>query len=367
VWVEVRPRLDGAIALAAHVGKVEPPAVVVRPGDVRFHVKFALEPLGELGYVFDIDADTGEVSAAFTIGHQTFRWVLARFDPTIGAVAGRAGVEPPILSTGQPDVESALCTPTVLRLHVADEHRWLAGAGRLVKQQLFADHEPFVFNVVASVVDVNGVRRYADPSSDWFNVFFGYYQIDCAKQLWSRPFAYDQAAKSCSTPQIDEILRLGVADWNWFSNWLYGVPTNVLTPYSNITAGSVTSSVQPWTTTAGKTFHHVTLSGASTASSYEAADPGALKLANNTPIGGVWRDAFGHSVPNPNVTQSFGGTVVDARLDMAYWEDDTEYHTVMFGGTLQSNLVGTRTPDLLDCQVLATRKVIEDHYPTLGF
>jgi hypothetical protein len=56
-------------------------------------------------------------------------------------------------------------------------------------------------------------------------------------------------------------------------------------------------------------------------------------------------------------------TLVDAAFDIAYWEDETEFHTVMFGGTA----VAGSDPDFLDAQVAATRKVIGSAYPKLGF
>ena len=66
--------------------------------------------------------------------------------------------------------------------------------------------------------------------------------------------------------------------------------------------------------------------------------------------------------PRPNYPESFIPTLVDAALDIAYWEDDAAYHTLMFGGTTDTG----KDPNFLDAQVAATRKVIVDHYPTFG-
>ncbi|MDH4200783.1 MAG: hypothetical protein OEV66_10430 [Spirochaetia bacterium] len=91
---------------------------------------------------------------------------------------------------------------------------------------MFPDTPPFTFNVSFSCADPK-TRSYTNPDSHWFNVFFGYYEIDALAKDWKRPFGYES---NSSTVKIDEVLRLGKSDWNYFSNYMYGVPESHILP-----------------------------------------------------------------------------------------------------------------------------------------
>ncbi|MEJ7584469.1 MAG: hypothetical protein WKF43_10385 [Acidimicrobiales bacterium] len=292
------------------------------------------------------------------------RVIVIRFDPSIGEVGGSTAVHEPIVDDPRFG-RSQLSTPVVLRIHVAEDDRVLADVGRIVKSELFTSYPPFTFNTVACVgAAADGAPgAYGDPESIWFNVFFGYYQVDCSKSRWSRPFGYRSAAGAASVPATEDVLRLGKADWNWFSNWMYGVPERVLYPYSRIDKDPVGIVIKGPTLVGASRWHHLRLSGVAVASCYEADRSCANRLERNTPLQTVWRHAFG--MPHLRVCHpvSFVPTDVDAALDMAYWEDDTAYHTVMFGGTAQAG----SDPGFLDAQVAATRAIIEEDYPALGF
>ena len=154
-----------------------------------------------------------------------------RFDPSIGEVAGRTEAAPPELTRSTFGPTQA-CSPTVLRFHVDQEEREVCKVGSIVKRVMFPDYPPFVFNTVACVGAFSppgAPGPYADPTSEcWFNVFFGYYQLDCLKSEWSRPFGYATADRERSTVVVEDLVRLGKSDWNWFSNWCYGVPWDAL-------------------------------------------------------------------------------------------------------------------------------------------
>ncbi len=291
------------------------------------------------------------------------RAVVAKFDPSIGQIGGSTVVHEPVVDDPAFG-RSQLCSPTILRIHVADVGRWIADVGQIAKQTLFPHVPRFTFNTVACVGDVpdGAPGLYTDPTSVWFNVFFGYYQIDCEKALWDRPFAYRIPPGAPPEPHVEDIVRLGKADWNWFSNWMYGVPASVLQRHDGVDMGVVGVQVSGPNRIGGSDWHHVRLTGIDVASSYVSDGPGAQRLVRNTVTQNVWHQAFGLPHPRPQYPDSFIPTSVDAALDLAYWEDDEEYHTLMFGGTTDAG----KDPRFLDAQVDATRDVITDHYTERG-
>src|SRR4029077_9122179 len=103
--------------------------------------------------------------------------VLLSFDPSLGEVDGSTAVHPPMVDDPVFGT-SQTCTPTILRIHVDDKPRDLCDVGRVVKETMFPEHPPFVFNTVACVgaFPVGGPGQYTDPCSIWFNTFLGYYQ-----------------------------------------------------------------------------------------------------------------------------------------------------------------------------------------------
>lgn len=328
----------------------------------------------EIGLAFEGDMFRGEVVwrlrlAVRSIPNRPWRSllstgdrVLLRFDPCLGEVAGKTAVHLP--EVDDPVFgESQTCTPTVLRLHVEDGQRDLCGVGRIVKERMFPDHPPFVFNTVACVGAFPPGRPgpYTDPRSIWFNIFLGYYQLDCAKSEWARPFGYATAQGVASQPEAEDLARLGKSDWNWFSNWNYGVPTADLLPYSTIDMNGIGFADKGVVAIGSSRWHELELSRVDVASCY-VADDGSL--VTNTIIDSFWRLGFGGPSPLPSRwPRSFIPTVVDAVVDMAYWEDDAAYHTVLFGGTA----VQGSDPRFLATQLAATKAVIATHYPDLGF
>ncbi len=243
-------------------------------------------------------------------------------------------------------------------------HRELCRVGSVVKEQMFSEYPPFVFNTVACVgaFPPGGAGQYADPDSIWFNTFVGYYQLDCAKDRWSRPFGYDKAAGSSSVPLLEDLVRLGKSDWNWFSNWDYGVPADVLLPYSAVPS-TVGAAHETLVTVGTRRWHKVDVHNTKAASCYVAGGPGARQLVRNTVLEVTWRQSFGGPRPRPAQPTSFIPTVLDASVYMSYWEDDTSFHTVIFGGTIQAG----KDPAFLGAQLAATEVVMAADYPDLGF
>jgi hypothetical protein len=321
--------------------------VDVFAGEVAGEAEVAVRPLvGRWRKLLDLD-----------------RGVLLRFDPAVGEIAGEADFVEPIVRHDRFGA-SQLCTPAILRLHVDDGEREISDAGRIVKKELFPDHAPFVFNTIACVGQAGPEGRglYGDPNSIWFNVFFGCYQIDAPRSEWSRPFAYRDAHGAASQIEFDDIARLGEADWNFFSNWMYGVPMDAIRPYMGVDPVTTTQDATP--NLIGTTlWHRATVEGVTCVSTYESNGRGAERLVTNSLIDDVWRRAFGLPNPQADRLESFVPTTLRAEFLMAYFEDADAYHTVICGGTATVPV----EQEFLAAQMDAIQNVVADAYGDRGF
>jgi hypothetical protein len=322
----------------------------------------------------DLDAFAGELSWAAHLSVRLPRgWhdvvavdrrVVLRFSPAIGEVGPSSEVFEPEVDDPRFG-QSQLCTPTILRIFVDEQERAIAEVGQIVKEKMFPDRPGFTFNTVPCVgrVPDGTPGLYTDPRSIWFNVFFGFYQLDCPKSEWPRPFGYRSADGLASEIEPEDVARLGKSDWNWFSNWMYGVPIKHVLPYSSPDMGSIKVTTAGPRRIGASMWHGLTLRGVEVASTYESGAEGAARLTTNSIIDDVWRNSFGLPSPQPGWDESFIPTRLVAQVDMAYWEDDAAYHTVIFGGTAALDA----DPAFLSAQMDAVRRVIEESYPTLGF
>jgi hypothetical protein len=370
------PSLDGAVRVAIAFEDHELFSTVFRPHAPPHAVRHAGEWL-DVSLELGVDPFAGEVSAG---GHLKVRpplgddWhtvidahdeVLLRFSPGVGQVADSSAVPEPLV-LDERFGRSQLCTPAVLRIFVDAEDRAFSRAGALAKQKLFADLPPFVFNTVACVGQAEGEDRlglYTNPNSHWFNVFFGYYQLDAPKSEWSRPFGYRSAAGASSEVAVEDVVRLGKSDWNFFSNWNYGVPEEVIDRYTRVDLPSMPVHVRPPERVGDSRWHGLTIDSVEVASTYESDLPGAERLVGNTVLAPIWRDSFGMPNPQPDRPDSFVATKLRASMWMAYREDADAYHTTIFGGTLNEG----SDPAFLDVQLAAVRTVMERSYPEAGF
>ena len=325
----------------------------------------------------DVDFFGGEMSVALTVAtpgaSPTDPWIdvadvktttVAWFDPCVGLVKDSPFAPAP--KVDQKWGPSGTSAPGVTRIHVDEQHRQLTDVGRMVKNLLFADHPPFTFNTLACCGQVPDGKPgvYSDPTSIWFNVFFGIYQLDAGKaDGWKRPFGYETADGVQSAIHGEDIVRLGKSDWNWFSNYMYGVPASVCTKYSTVDLSTISFSATETKAIGASHWHSVTMSGIEVASCYESNVPGASKLVENTDAEAIWESTFGLPCPRPEFPVSFIPTKLIAGLNMTYWEDDAAYHTLVFGGTAG---VGS-DPAFLGDQMSAVAQLIEQSYPTAGF
>ena len=334
----------------------------------RFALPFLRVEVGVWADVFSGEvAGEGEIAVRPLVG----RWrklvdverKVLRFDPAVGEIGGTPDFTEPVVDHERYG-RSQLCTPAILRLHVDEGERAISDAGRLVKNSLFACHPPFVFNTIACVgaADESGRGAYPNPNSVWFNVFFGCYQIDAPRSDWPRPFGYLSADGAASSIAFDDIARLGEADWNFFSNWMYGVPMEAIKPYNKVEP--VKTVQDPAPELIGSTlWHHATVEGVTCVSTYESDVRGAARLVTNSLVDDIWRRAFGLPNPQRDRPTSFVPTTLRAELQMAYFEDEDAYHTVICGGTA----IVPVDPEFLVTQMTAIRAVIETSYPDCGF
>ncbi len=258
-----------------------------------------------------------------------------------------------------------MSSKNVTRIFVEDRKRLIADVGQVVKKALWQDRPDWVFNTVACVGphDENGRGSYSDPTSIWFNVFLGYYQIDAPKPDWTRPFGYESAKGAKSEVSFEEIVRLGKSDWNYFSNWMYGVPATDTERFDPVDLSKLTISQKDAGAIGESSWHRVFIGKVEFVTAYQSDHPGAGRLVDNSLVSNVWRKAFGQPNPKPEFSDSFIGASLDADMYIAYWEDDAAFHTVIFGGTAPTG----RDPAFLAGQMEASKAVIEGTYPKLGF
>lgn len=335
--------------------------------------------LGMLRLDFTVTGDLFEGTLTWSASVATRSWIgrpwvrrhdlhersVIRFDPSMGEIGGRTDVYPPVVF--DPVYGSSQnCTGTILRIHVDDDARALCEVGSKVKRQMFPDpYPPFVFNAVAAVgaFEEDGPQAYGNPESPWFNVFLGYYQLDCAMDRWDRPFGYTSADGAASMPHVEDLVRLGKSDWNYFSNWDYGVPERYLLPYCSPDIRPEDHVDGGLVEIGGRRWHRIELMNVEVASCYESDARDAARLTSNTLITPVIRRSFGYPSPRPGHTESFVAKKLDAVLHMAYVEDGDTYRTLIFGGTAHAG----EDRGLLDAEVAATLAVIADRYASFGF
>jgi hypothetical protein len=366
--------LDGSVVVGIeHEGEVVESGVI-DPATPGKHFELDLGRL-RVDVNLAVDNSLGEVSAHGEVRARDpllEQWhtlaeideTLIHYNPTHGAVGRSPDPDPPHFADPQFG-RTQMSSKNVTRIFVEDRERLLADVGRVVKRALWDDYPDWVFNTVACVGahGPDGRGTYGDPESIWFNVFLGYYQIDAPKPAWNRPFAYESADGASSKVRHDEIVRLGKSDWNYFSNWMYGVPAEAAERHNAFDMKGIKTSLADAGEIGSTSWHRVTIEGVDFVSAYEADNPNAARLVDNSPVSRLWRRAFGEPCPRPDHSDSFIGTTLDADMYIAYWEDDEAFHTAMFGGTAPSGA----DPDFLARQLAAAREVIERSYAGIGF
>jgi hypothetical protein len=291
---------------------------------------------------------------------------LLSFAPGAGAVGGNPVPDPPVVTSQKYGNSMSSSGSTVTRFFVDDDYRVISNAGAMAKAALFEGYPDFVLNVVACVGAnrPDGFGVYPDPTSSWFDVFFGYYQIDAPRDAWDRPFGYVSANGVASKVAFEDIARLGKSDWNYFSAWMYGVPEEAILPYNGIDMTKIASAQASQPLHIGSSlWHDAAVGNVDVVSAFKSSAPGAAGYSFNSVLTPLWQESFGRPDPQPQPPKSFIGAILEGRFFMAYYEDSEGYHTVMFGGTGAYK----RDETFVDLQRQAGAAVIARSYPGLGF
>jgi hypothetical protein len=253
-----------------------------------------------------------------------------------------------------------------------------------VATNVFGGFEPFQFNVSFACGRSKWLTPgpYGNPHSPWFNVFLGYYELDVDASVWGRPFGYRANASGVLEVDLDDLARLIHADWNYFSNYMYGVPLAAITA---IPRSPVTGSwqVRPRTLVGDKGWDHVIAEGTEVCSAFLAGD-GASLDDNNWILNDIWRASFGEPYGGAgreradDPTTSFFPTAMSGELLLCFDHQPSAntYRTFIFGGSVndwwaaQGDLPGEREAHnaaFLGLQLETVRKVIASKFSNVGF
>jgi len=257
--------------------------------------------------------------------------------PLVGEFEGRFIVDPPKLATEE--FGQASKSPGLLEIYVSSEKQWPLDIGRTVNDRYFPDDPPIVFNVCFCCAKPTLLRGgdYANPESHWFNVFFGFYEIDVPVSRWDHPFGFE--AFGSENLRFDELERIGKSDWNYFSNHVYGVPLAVCDRYKDIS-----DRVKTWQNPApvvigDKRFTEGMVEDMEVVSGYVSGKDGQ-KLGYPCGIfSPLWRTVFGRPRRSPLFPTSFVPTRMKMRFLTRHTKGPDEdlgeeaYKTFIYGGT----------------------------------
>ena len=299
--------------------------------------------------------------------------------PMVGDVDNR--FRAPEVQLDSPRFGKSEGLPFVMEIKVDGARSEPAGVGQKVDEVFFPHQKNLLFNVSFACGKPRGLFRtgvYGDPRSIWFNVFFGYYQIDVVEQEWGRPFGYEADGK---TVHWQDVLRIGKSDWNYFSNWMYGVPDAAIDPCNQPLRGkNTTTSHRGRQAVNGRAWDILELDNVDVVSAYANGRPGK-QLVERELWSLLWRASYGFPLNKAVVEQeSFFSVPMQARLYMAFREvkndndlDNPTFQTFLFGGTINkfySNKSPTHAKDnadFLEAQMASVEQVMRQSYADLGF
>ena len=281
----------------------------------------------------------------------------------VGEFKGRYLVQPPVIEDPE-KFGKASKNPTLLELYVSTDKQWPLSVGKLVNDTFFRTDPPIVFNVCFSCAKPTMLHGgdYSNPESHWWNVFFGFYEIDvpAGKEPdgWERPFGFMSNTPGDLRPNFCELMKIGKADWNYFSNHVYGVPLAHCRKHDDIpkcedgipTEGAACSS-EIIEDLHGHKYVEGMIDGMEVVSGY--ASRAGDRLENPyCIISAIWRSVFGRPRPSPSFPKSFEPTTMKMKF-LARWveeyDDDLKcvaYKTFIYGGAINKTWAEERAKDL---------------------
>lgn len=288
-----------------------------------------------------------------------------------GAFDDHPFVTPPTFTDDK--LGSAGGLDTVLRVPVDPQGKGvMGGVGRLAYHALFEDagYQPFVVNVSFACSRPRlGRSEYADARSIWFNVFLGFYQIDVTPEHYDHPFGYKRQGDTMVL-DFEALARLGKADWNYFSNHVYGVPLDVVHRYDRVPSPRAKDLGR--TRVGDRWWDTVELRNIKVVSAYEAEDDRRLEDTFGD-LTQIWQMAFGTTRPGDRFPRSFVGTRMRAQLYVAWSAEPTKdgktaFHTHVFGATINEDYPDPEENErFLSLQLGALRGAIFREAPDDGF
>lgn len=239
-----------------------------------------------------------------------------------------------------PKIGKSKSAPFALRINVGPNATGFpAGIGKVVHNALFSAYPRFVFKVAfaAAETDLLGRGNYANPASIWYNVFFGFYEIVVPAKAWGRPFGYADATSSAKV-RFEDIVRIGKADWNHFSNELYGVPAAAIRAFDAVDMSRIETPPVERRKVGARKWDLVNLNGLSVVGPARSTRDGKGFVDRSAIVGKLWRYVFGTSAPTSKVRKSFAETKMRGRFYISFKADneggEAVYKTWMFGGTV---------------------------------
>jgi hypothetical protein len=237
--------------------------------------------------------------------------------PNVGRIGDETAMgKPALINDAEFGQSSAM--PSILNVPVSPQKQGLLSVGQHAYQKCFAGYPPFDFNVdfsCAKADPLTGKSEYADPRSPWSNVFFGRYEIDAPlgkdgdATKWSRPFGFNSTKPG--DINFDDILKLGNADWGYFSNWMYGVPDAALDKDLAMQAQmpKPTCTVSnPDVVIGGKHYVECEIDGAYLPSAFVNPKDGGKLTNNDSLMSPVWRQVFGNQPDGAAEDPAVAGT-----------------------------------------------------------
>ncbi|MBS2032690.1 MAG: hypothetical protein JST54_32750 [Deltaproteobacteria bacterium] len=280
-------------------------------------------------------------------------------------------------SVSDPKIGKSHAFPAALRIVVSgDALGPMHYIGRTAHNALFAQpaYPEFAFKVVFASADTSffGNSDYANPASIWCNVFFGYYEIDAPTRLWTRPFGY-QSASPDSPVALEDIVRIGKADWNYFSNHMYGVPRDAIVPYDVVDMAAVKTRDLGREKIGRDYWDHITLADVTVVTAVRSTKDTRDLENTDTVYSDAWRYAFGTAPRSDAVNQSFAPTKMSGEFFMSFRKQRDEeygeevYKTFIFGGTFgQGYPDAAENARFLALQLASLKKIIPSEKRT-GF
>jgi hypothetical protein len=296
--------------------------------------------------------------------HRVFRWL--RDQAPLAEINQRHVLPTPHVKDRR--IGESGSFPLALKIVVdKDSTGFPAGIGKIVHEALFPNYPGFTFKVLFASAkrDLFGKSQYANPKSIWYNVFFGYYEIVVSKRAWGRPFGYDL---SSGTPRVhfEDLVRIGKADWNHFSNQLYGVPAAAIRPYDRVDLKEVRIAPVRRELIGPSYWDLIELSGVRVVGPYRSRYDGGRFQDLDRLVGLAWRLAFGtYDGNHRSIRRSFAGTSMRGKFYISFKEENDRgtgepvYKTYMYGGTVNEGYPdGAENERFLELQMRSLRRIL---------